>query len=97
VIEAVTITTNVMRHRIGLSAGDSKPSSPASSVEQHDVALRALADRERLGADIAVETSKYSAVSAPEQFHIGRDIVDDKDTRVIRSPQAVPRKCAPFR
>ena len=88
---------NVMRRRIGL-----EPAADLEAVhlghhhvEQHDVALGALADRQRFRAATSRSmTSKYSAVSrASSSFTLAGDVVDDENTRGHPSSSGVPRKC----
>ena len=73
----------------------SKPSMPGHhDVEQHHVAFRALADRQRIAAVHGGEDVEiFSRKPGIEQLDVGGDVVDDEDAcGHRRSPSAVPRK-----
>ena len=62
-------------------------------VEQHDIAFRALADRQSLrpaggGHDVKI----LGRQARLEQLHIGRNVINDKNAGGHIVPQAGPRK-----
>ena len=62
-------------------------------VEQHEVALGALADRQRfLAAHGGDDVEIFRRQPRFEQLHIGRDVVDDKNAGGHGFASALPRK-----